>query len=130
MNESIVQQVKDALAPVADKLQQGAEFMYGVYYRQTLIEGVLQIVVPLLLIPVLFFLAKKWKAITVEGEAKADHYDKGTWRAFRWIVPTTATILWMTIGIPFMVNGATKVANPHFYTIDRIIQSVRAREVK
>ena len=68
MNDGIIEQVKEALAPVAERLQQGAEFMYGVFYRQTVVEGILQIVVPLLLLLILsivsLMIKKRWGKIS------------------------------------------------------------------
>jgi hypothetical protein len=44
--EGAVDKVIEALKPIADKLGEGAEFLYSVFYRQTIVEGTIQVVFP------------------------------------------------------------------------------------
>jgi len=143
MNQNIVEQVKDALSPVADKLQQGAEFMYGVYYRQTLVEGVIQVVVSLITLGVLIALTIKlvrnFRRLDEWGKKQHDKeyriltygpIDTFMYTAWATIPVLLLWIVWFSAGLPAAIQGSLKVANPHFYTIDRIITSVKAKELR
>jgi hypothetical protein len=131
VSESVVEQVKDAITPLADKLQHGAEFLYTVFYRQTIIEGILAIVLPIVLLVVGGVALKKWLAFArvqqLEYEKKKAAYADNPWGLGIGLA-VAAYLTIVVAGSMYMVNGVMKLANPNFYTIQRVIQSVKAKE--
>lgn len=139
MNAGIVEQVKDALAPVAEKLQQGAEFMYRVYFQQTIADALIQIGGALLAIALILVTAK-----VVKGKVKPEYFNPSLYSWDRRekedvqkmyaenvrLGVTVASIVISGLVSIAIFDGARKLINPHFYTIDRIIQSVKDKEIK
>lgn len=143
MNESIVSQVKEVIAPLAEKIGQGAEFLYGVYYKQTLIEAVVQIAGCLFAITLVLIAGK-----VIRAKAKPENFHpnsyynsdrKGTEAyAGKQQTYSNATKLTTTLSSIVIVGlisigiftGVVRLVNPHFYTIERIIESVRTKEVQ
>lgn len=132
--EGAVDKVIEALKPVAEKLGEGAEFLYGVYFRQTLVEGILQIIIPLILIVAVWIGYKYWYRFCKTNDKR--NRDSKTWAyGGEWlgmgIVGVGLALAFATaIGIGVIVQGALKVGNPHFYTIQRIIDNVKAKDVQ
>lgn len=130
MGPDTVKAVQDAVRPLAEKIGEGAEFLYSVYYKQTIIEGWLKIIVPLIMGVTLFFVAKYWVRFCQKQEKESSDYDKDGWKAAAWVPTITLTAILLIIGTIEMTSGVLRVANPHFYTIDRIIHSVQEKEVQ
>lgn len=141
MNDGIVKQVQDALAPIADKLQQGAEFMYRVFYKQTIIEAIVEILACLFVIALVLIIARvvrnkltpdmfdptmySWEEKNGGRKAKQEKHAK-----IAKLMVTLASIVisgLVSIGI---FDGIMKLGNPHYYTITRIIDSVKSKEIK
>lgn len=145
----VIDSVKEALAPVAEALKQGAEFLYGVYYRQTIIEGIISIAIPVLIIIAIWIITKilmkivkpemfnpsvyAWEYGTgyefKDPREARDHKKKKHYELFKVYCVIAAFALTLCIA-PATIEGFKKVTNPHYYTIDRIINSVKNGEIK
>lgn len=140
MNAETVNAIKNAITPLAEKLGQGAEFLYSVYFRQTMIDGAIQIVVGVIGIIAslvgLYFLFKKLipQALKTSREYwlpnTSVHAPDGVFEDIVAFVVGVASVIILFSSSAGIVGGVKRVANPHFYTIDRIINSVQAKEVQ
>jgi hypothetical protein len=134
MNASIVTQVKEAIEPLAGKIQQGAEFMYGVFYRQTIIEGILMVAIPIILLIVGAIALKKFMTYANIAHAKFEKKRRSSYEDNPWTV--LRPLCWLAyIGLIvasgcYMVQGTLQLANPNYYTIKRVISSVKAGGVR
>lgn len=152
-----IDSVKEALAPVAEALKQGAEFLYEVYFRQTIIEGILSIAIPIVLLVASIVGQYFWyKFCTKKDQEEKDRYEKKEreieeekakskhgyapyrynrepddgWKVGSWLLGTILIIAVVISAFFSITSGVKQVANPHYYTIDRIINSVKSGEIK
>lgn len=139
--EGNVDKVINALKPLAEKIGEGGKFLYGVFYRQTVVEGILQMVLTFIGMIVMTILAYKLgklflskqaeRAKRIETIKKRQGY---SWEENNWtgalIALACSVVFAFSLLVPFFVQGALKVGNPHYYTIQRIIDSVQEKELK
>lgn len=133
-----VEKVIEALKPLADKIGQGAKFLYGVFYRQTLVEGILQLVLCFIaMIVVAVITLKVAKYMIAERQKRAEYikkHDRYGWEENGWTGALCGllggTLVVYSILIPVFAQGALKVGNPQYYTIQRIITSAQNKELR
>ena len=125
MNPSSVKQIQEALEPLAQKLGQGAEFVYQAYYKQTLINGVQDIALGVLGFATLILLTRKtYKIVKKFNQKEADYDNENRWMA--WGIATA--VLWFILGLwslGGLINGPQKLINPHYFTVNMILEDVR-----
>lgn len=128
-----VDKIIEAIKPLAEKIGQGGEFLYRVYYRQTIIEGILQIVFSLLAVIATAIIYRYWARYAMkqhkERKAASSYYD-GEWYGLGVFGMGIVSLVIAGLAFAVTIGGVLKVANPNFYTIDRIIRSVQAKEIK
>jgi hypothetical protein len=126
-----VQQIQCALAPLADKLGQGAKYVWAANYRQTFIEGTLEILGALIctiLAVVGGRLAFRKLRDLQRSREKTDEYGFDTVDTVRATVGFSAlavTLLSVGVGLSLLFAGLPKLLNPAYYTIARILEQVR-----
>jgi len=129
MNPETIKAIQQSLEPIAQKIGEGAKFVYEVYYRQTLVEGYLQIIIPVLICIGLIFLTKSWRKFALKKALHCDGYIRDNWIGARWIAPTVVWVIFSVVSLISITEGAMKAANPHYYTIDRIMTSVTGKDI-
>lgn len=130
MDAETVKAIKDAVEPLAQKIGQGAEFLYTVYYKQTIAEGFQDVILGTLglLLSIASVVATvkllKW------GLKTWDKYDRGPATVCTLLVEAMVIATLGGWSVSGVIGGAKKFVNPHFYTIQRIIDNVKAKEVE
>jgi flagellar biosynthesis protein FlhB len=123
MSPETVKAVQEALAPMAQKLGEGAAHLYEIYVRQMFAEAVASGVVLLVLSIGLFAFWILWYKSRKAYEKK-HHYASDLSDGLG-IAGSFATVV-MTVLIPFLLfDTITKLINPEYYAIERIITQVR-----
>lgn len=126
MNPESIKQINEALAPVAEKLGQGAEFVYQAYLKQTIINGIQDIILGVLGLAVLITLTIKTFLWVKRTTAKMDKYDEpGMWWAWYSVI---SVFVWLILGlwsVSGVINGPQKLINPHYFTVNMILEDVR-----
>lgn len=121
MSPENIKAIKDALEPLAQKLGQGASFLYETAYKQTVIEAIQDLTLGglglIAILLILFFGIKAIKKGLDDGEV-----DLAFFLICMGGSAVIALSLWAGAGI---MGGAKKLANPHYYTIQSIINQVR-----
>lgn len=142
----VSEKIIEALTPLAEKIGEGAEALYGIYVRQMVAEGAVGLVVVLVLTGLWVFATKKWfkyaKEVRKENEKRKEELRKieekegyGAYHANRintdsgFEFETGAVLLvgWgllLTIGMGVAIDSALKLINPHYYAIQRILEVV------
>lgn len=118
MNPETVQQIQEALTPLANKLGEGAEFVYATYVRQQVITGILATAVGAIAMVIAILIAK----ILLKAAAKVDEYDKDGYYA----ALATTVVLGALFGIGFIFDGLQHLLNPHYYAIQTLLDTVRS----
>src|SRR6185503_1049761 len=132
-NGSTIQQIQCALQPLAEKLGQGARFLWSVNLRQTIIDSIIALTIGLTFLGISIFtayLATKnlKKVIKLRVEEKNDNYSYGSWSGqsttaavigfSALAVAVGSTITWLTL----LISGVQHLLNPGYYTYLRILQ--------
>lgn len=134
---SIIQQAQCVLQPVADKLGQGAKYTWEVYYRQTIVSAITDLIVMSIVLVVaiigvviaLKFLnagkkkLREYKAAKAKGDY--DVYDDGFDQfmvAGVISIPAIVTIIVILTMIPYQLQ---KLFNPGYFTIHEIITTFK-----
>lgn len=120
----VVDRVIEELRPVADKLGEGAEYLWETLIRQMIIQGVISIVIGIVLITVAtIVIPRAYRAwVTARGERRYDLWNTTMITSF-WIglLPLIAAIFgffhMFTVGIP-------KLINPSYYALQEILRVV------
>lgn len=143
MNKETVQEIKNALEPLAEKLGEGASFVYETYVRQQYIYGIASLIIIAVLVAIsaigIRFL---WRHTTAEinrrnedykeAAAKspyasryADGYDTDMWMAIKWV----GSALWAgtvtLIALIWGYDALLHLLNPHYYAIKEILGSIK-----
>lgn len=118
MNQSIIQQVTQAITPLAQKLGQGAEQLYKIYTRQQFINGITYLIWALILTiasTVVYRLGKSiWK--------KEPDLDDA--RFFGGFVLVLAVAL-LVGAVVLLTSGLQHLLNPQYFTVQQIICTVK-----
>ena len=124
MNPETINSIKEALVPLAEKLGQGASFVYEVSYRQTIIDGITGVVVGGVILLATLILGIWVVRELFKGWAEADMYDRED-SGITIVLAIIAGLVVVGISLAVVVDAVKKLANPHYYTIQSIIHEVR-----
>lgn len=116
-----VDEISKALQPLAEKLGESAEYLYGVYVKQMLTEGVIYGVASLVAAIALVFISLK---IIKHLKSTLSDYD----------IEATLTVIVLTamfFGLSVLATtNIGKIINPEYYAIERIVDQVRGNNGK
>lgn len=129
MNTDTVKAVQDALAPVAQKLGEGAAHLYEIYVRQMFIEGVTGLVsiavFTLFTVGFGFFVKWLW---TRYNKSNHKSYDTPVLEG----VATIALGILVVICLVCLTDGVSnclgKLVNPEYYAVERLLVQVRGEQ--
>ncbi len=76
INKEAIQQLQIALTPVVEKLGQGGEWVYKVYYKQQIVYGTQWLIAAVLFLGVLIALLTNFKKLK-QWDDESGGYDKG-----------------------------------------------------
>jgi hypothetical protein len=134
VNQEQIDQIKRELQPLAEKLGEGAAFVYETYVRQQMISGVVSLVGSLVG-SVVVFLALKWfwrLTMVKQAEAVGNSYYASTYDGEGWVwARVTATVLaciWFLVSFFVFFDGVQHLLNPHYYAIQDLLSSIRGGE--
>lgn len=124
MSEELLQKFLDALQPVANKLGEGAEFIYEAAVLQVMISGVLNLVWAVVLLGLAAVIAKfGWSLWTDEKwlnknggpffEPELGGFALGLISLF----PLIIGLIQATVAVP-------KLLNPHWYAVGELLNQV------
>ena len=129
MNPETIKALQDALTPLADKIGQGAAHLYGVYARQMLAEGIAELVImAFLLILGIGALVQFLKVFLHldQWQREDRHYASLKEEAgFRLVIFGISAIVAIAFGCVLLFDGVTKVVNPEYAAIQRLVETVR-----
>lgn len=114
-----VDKIIEAIKPLADKLGQGAEALFGIYTRQMVAEGVASIVMGL--IGLIILIVGGWFVIKFLKDEEQDGEAQGT----VFIVSIFASLLLILFSVSSLHDGILKTINPQFYAIERVVCQVK-----
>ena len=123
MDEQTVDRIIEALVPVAEKLGQGAEFIYAVTYRQvwvTVVTYVALTPVFIVLALVAFRFARRYYQ-KAQAPRERYSYDDPAFTAFMF------GLLFVALGgvaLGCLLSAVRMSINPHYYAIDKILSTV------
>lgn len=127
MNPETIDKIKEALIPVAEKIGQGAEYVWEVVVRQQAIEGIAFLVGSLLCFAAAIagiHLAKRaWKMPRVKKYSWDDGNAVGDMAGFLIAIGITLQIAWI-VGAILLTNGILHLLSPEFYAIEFFINLV------
>lgn len=119
MNEQTINQIKELLAPIGEKIGQGAEFGWEIVVKQQTVEayiGLSVLVLGIILTFLTFHLAKKsdWKGSSPR------------WNEIASMVCGVFGFFMLIIGfIEFLSTGIGQLINPEYYAIEFFIGLVK-----
>jgi len=135
MNPDTVKSIQDALSPIAQKLGEGAQFTYETWYRQTIIGATTEITVASIILLLMFIICI---SVAVKVKPSVFHPTNYSWSTKKDIEAEKKLLARMTrtavsIGIIILsyipasviIDGCMRLANPHYYTINTLIDSVK-----
>lgn len=122
MDKETVNAVVEGIRPVAEKIGEGAEALYGIYVRQMYAEGIAVLVLSILgLVSVLVYwlvVKKFWKTLKDDEDLLAPVMIAGFFY----------TLIVCGLCIGGFWTGTLKTINPHYYAIERIVNQVRGND--
>lgn len=135
MNEQTIEKIKETLAPLAEKIGEGAEFTYMTIYKQVIAEASVTLGI-LAVFAVLFVIGTaKWHRYAMKKHREAEKRDSDSRfdismydgdYAF-WAVFGPACV-WVVYIVTVFTTGARAVLtllNPHYYAIERLLEIVQ-----
>lgn len=127
MNPEQVTQIKEALAPLTEKLGQGAEFVYETYVRQAIMQGVIQVSIAALFLIVVLLAATKgrvWITKKIAAENAKSYGDPELFLGGGIFVGLVCLAL-LCVAVGLISDGVMHLTNPHYYAIKDLVASVR-----
>ena len=115
MNEAI-DRLLEALEPVAEKLGQGAEFLWRTIVNQAIVDGITFTFVGVVLFVATFILATKVVPYLIDRD--------GGWYG----MAIAASVVAFGVGIAalsFTLDGMRHLINPEFYAVRELLDAVR-----
>lgn len=139
MNAETVKAVQDALSPLAHKLGEGAGHLYEVYVRQIATEAIvwlitLSVILLALTIFWIFAAPRVWRSAKADlarmneerGEYRSRDKDlTDVWQGGVFIVASIVTVVVLFINLIAMPHLTTKLLNPEYYAIERLLNQVK-----
>lgn len=128
MNQDMLDRLIEELRPLAEKLGQGAEFLWEVAYRQTVIDGSMGLIGALIALAVIItFIVLAKKNIDNINNDDDVYYEKD-----RRLDDIFNTKLAATIGSIFVslfmlswgYQGVARILNPGFYAIQNMFKAL------
>lgn len=123
------QKIIEAIEPLAQKLEQSAEFMYEVYRQQVVLEGWISLLsspIWIFLIVIFnFFLIRNCKKIK-DWVRMVDMPPEPA--AFFTVLYWLLTFFFVAAVCRIGLNGLLQLLNPDYYVIQEIISSVNMRK--
>lgn len=116
MNET-VEQLIDELRPLAEKIGEGAEYLWEVSYRQALISGITDLIVAsilLLVMVVSFFYARHVTNTSSWPDDAPPPY-------FVWTAPNIFVGIFF---MSFLVSGLKRILNPGYYALEELFKAL------
>lgn len=117
ITKEAIQELQKALVPVAEKLGQGGEWVYKVYYKQQIvygIQGIMGFILALILLLLTYIVIKK----SIKNETS------DTW--------VTLAVLLMLITIPALFIGTAelfksvgRIINPDYYVLQDLLTIIK-----
>lgn len=132
MDGSTVDRIIEALQPIADKLGEGARYLWAVYYKQTVISGVMSLggaVLAVLLGGVFSLVAYKQLSRVIRERRAEDsgryYSSEQTARTIIGCVAAFLVLVCFIITVTLVADNLSKVLNPGYHTIHQVLRDVR-----
>ena len=124
MDGQTVDKIINALQPIADKLGEGARYLWYVYYRQSIIEGIVSILVSAVLLVVTVVAA----IVATRYLRKALAYAPTDWldeTRVPWFViggiAAAVAVFALSAGLTNFFGGLQHVLNPGYYALHHLM---------
>lgn len=120
MNTETINQIKDALAPIAEKIGQGAGYAWEIVVRQQVAEGIGALIVSFfgLILGISVFCFVKYTI-------KKHESWRDDWDVVGGMVGTIGGIISLLMLITGLYGGVMRLLNPEFYAIEFFINLVK-----
>ncbi len=129
MNKESIDSIVNAIKPVAEKIGEGAAHLYEIYIRQMVAEGIGDLVSM-----AIFWITFAALCFALAKFAKKSEWDYGP--------DNTAAVVTVLIGLlggvmllvgmtwtfSSVTNDITKIANPEYHAVQRILDTVKGKE--
>lgn len=122
----VVDRVIEELRPIADKLGEGAEFLWQTLIRQMYIRGVISVVVGTILLTFAVIVAPK--AIRRWSREREDNKMRSMWSTemllafWSGLIPTVVAFIGVLQALTY---GIPRLINPAYYAFYEILRTVR-----
>lgn len=126
--DTTIEQIQKALAPLAEKLGEGAKYAWYVYYRQTIVEAIIELVFVVIFLGVAITLAiVAYKTGKTAYLSRKKVETSRLWTAEENVktmicfLSSASSVLLFIFAAANLHEGLTHLINPGYYTINRIL---------
>lgn len=117
-NKETVAEISKALEPLAQKLGEGAGHVYEVYLRQMFMEGAFNLIASISMAIIIVIVA----TLYLNYMNKVNPAEKGA----NIVLVCLVLSIPMTVIILSSLGNVTKMLNPEYHAIQRIVEQVRS----
>lgn len=117
ITKEAIQELQKALVPVAEKLGQGGEWVYKVYYKQQIVygvQGIMGFILALVLLLITYIAIRK----AIKNETS------DTWGTVA-VVLILITIPALVIGTTELFQSVGRILNPDYYVLQDLLSIIK-----